>query len=162
MIQKSKFVVPGYFYSFECSKNNVSSAGKWKAKQVLEFSSLNNIGKIASKIFFPIRRCIFGFQLLTTGPSYLTKCTLCNGDEDKDLIDNDWWRWPTTWWSRGMILKKAFSGGARWWYCFMVNSHNDNTNKTCCSCHQCTMCILSSMFSFQPNKLRHISKVASW
>ena len=25
----------------------------------------------------------------------------------------------------------------------------------------CTMCILSSMFSFQPNKLRHISKVAS-
>ena len=27
---------------------------------------------------------------------------------------------------------------------------------------QCTMCILSSMFSFQPNKLRHILKVASW
>ena len=26
----------------------------------------------------------------------------------------------------------------------------------------CTMCILSSMFSFQPNKLRHILKVASW
>ena len=26
---------------------------------------------------------------------------------------------------------------------------------------QCTMCILSSMFSFQPNKLRHILKVAS-
>ena len=25
----------------------------------------------------------------------------------------------------------------------------------------CTMCILSSMFSFQPNKLRHILKVAS-
>ena len=32
---------------------------------------------MASKIFFPIRKCIFGFQLLTTGPSYLTKCTLC-------------------------------------------------------------------------------------
>ena len=33
-----------------------------------------------------------------------------------------------------------------------------------CKTHQilhCTMCILSSMFSFQPNKLRHILKVAS-
>ena len=26
----------------------------------------------------------------------------------------------------------------------------------------CTMCILASMFTFQPNKLRHILKVASW
>ena len=26
----------------------------------------------------------------------------------------------------------------------------------------CTMCILCSMFTFQPNKLRHILKVASW
>ena len=26
----------------------------------------------------------------------------------------------------------------------------------------CTMCTLGSMFSFQPNKLRHILKVASW
>ena len=51
------------FTDFECSKNNVSSAGKWKAKQVLELSPLNNIGKIASKKFFPIRKCIFGFQL---------------------------------------------------------------------------------------------------
>ena len=28
--------------------------------------------------------------------------------------------------------------------------------------HHCTMCSLGSMFSFQPNKLRHILKVASW
>ena len=27
---------------------------------------------------------------------------------------------------------------------------------------RCTMCILSSMFTFQPNTLRHILKVASW
>ena len=27
---------------------------------------------------------------------------------------------------------------------------------------QCTMCILGSMFSFQPNKLRHILKFVSW
>ena len=27
---------------------------------------------------------------------------------------------------------------------------------------QCTMCILGTMFTFQPNKLRHILKVASW
>ena len=27
---------------------------------------------------------------------------------------------------------------------------------------QCTMCILGTMFSFQPNKLRHVLKVASW
>ena len=27
--------------------------------------------------------------------------------------------------------------------------------------HQCTMCILGSMFTFQPNKLRHILKFAS-
>ena len=26
----------------------------------------------------------------------------------------------------------------------------------------CTMCILGTMFTFQPNKLRHILKVASW
>ena len=26
---------------------------------------------------------------------------------------------------------------------------------------QCTMCILGTMFTFQPNKLRHILKVAS-
>ena len=31
-----------------------------------------------SLIIFPIRKCIFGFQLLTTGPSYYPKCTLCN------------------------------------------------------------------------------------
>ena len=28
--------------------------------------------------------------------------------------------------------------------------------------NQCTMCTLSSMFSFQPNKLRHILKFMSW
>ena len=28
--------------------------------------------------------------------------------------------------------------------------------------HQCTMCILGSMFSFQPNTLRHILKFISW
>ena len=34
----------------------------------------------------------------------------------------------------------------------------------CCSVavHQCTMCILGSMFSFQPNKPRHILKFVSW
>ena len=28
--------------------------------------------------------------------------------------------------------------------------------------HHCTMCCLGSMFSFQPNKLRHILKFMSW
>ena len=28
-----------------------------------------------------------------------------------------------------MIVKVTFRGGARWRYCFMVNSHNDNYNK---------------------------------
>ena len=35
-----------------CSKNNVSSARKWKTKQVLKFPSWNNIEKITSKILF--------------------------------------------------------------------------------------------------------------
>ena len=29
-------------------------------------------------------------------------------------------------------------------------------------CYQCTMCRLGSIFSFQPNKLRHILKCVSW
>ena len=40
-----------------------------------------------------------------------------------------------------------------------------SSQKTCSAfdgLHQCTMCILGTMFSFQPNKLRHILKVVSW
>ena len=36
--------------------------------------------KNSLNFFFPIKKCIFGFQLLTTGPSYYPKCTLCTGD----------------------------------------------------------------------------------
>ena len=38
--------------------------------------------KQPQKYFFPIRKCIFGFQLLTTGPSQYPKCTLCSGTEN--------------------------------------------------------------------------------
>ena len=38
-----------FLTNFECSKNNIFSAGKWKAKQVLKFSPLKNIGKIYIK-----------------------------------------------------------------------------------------------------------------
>ena len=52
-------------------------------------------------------------------------------------------------------------------------AHNSKPNKHYCCLddflictmiwdHQCTMCILGTMFTFQPNKLRHILKVASW
>ena len=30
---------------------------------------------------------MFGFQLLTTGPSYLTKCTLCTGANDSEQVE---------------------------------------------------------------------------
>ena len=45
----------------------------------------------------------------------------------------------------------------------LCNDISPNSNITNYQwCQQCTMCILGSMFTFQPNKLRHILKVASW
>ena len=55
-----------------------------------------------------------------------------------------WWRTPT------LCLHKWVP----WLLC--SGSHRGIV------CHQCTMCILGTMFSFQPNKLRHILKDASW
>ena len=63
---------------------------------------------------------------------------------------------------KGFCWRQVFAGprcGS--WVCGEARRLRDHKKMIRFVFH-CTMCILTSIFSFQPNKLRHILKVASW